>query len=70
MQELTQNLISSLEDTVEATEEHEVPLVGTCFEELAEVSSLGLSFLLGLHPVSCDMELYLLHMLKSMSWRS
>lgn len=53
MQELTQNLISSLEDTVEATEESEVPLVGTCFEELAEVSSLSLSFILGIYPVSC-----------------
>ena len=52
VQELTQNLISSLEDTVEATEESEVPLVGTCFEELAEVSSFSLSLLLGIYPVS------------------
>jgi len=35
--ELTQSLLSSLEDTLEATEENEVPLIGLCFEELAEV---------------------------------
>ena len=35
--ELTQNLLSSLEDTLEATEEHEVPLIGSCFEDLTEV---------------------------------
>jgi son of sevenless len=37
--ELTQNLLSSLEDTVEATEGQEVPLIGSCFEELTEVMS-------------------------------
>lgn len=36
VQELTQNLISSVEDTVEATEETDIPLIGACFEELAE----------------------------------
>ena len=35
--ELTQNLLSSLEDTLEATEENEMPLIGLCFEELVEV---------------------------------
>jgi len=35
--ELTQSLLSSLEDTLEATEENETPLIGLCFEELAEV---------------------------------
>ena len=35
--ELTQSLLSSLEDTLEATEENEAPLIGLCFEELAEV---------------------------------
>jgi len=35
--ELTQSLLSSLEDTMEATEESETPLIGLCFEELAEV---------------------------------
>lgn len=35
--ELTQSLLSSLEDTMEATEENETPLIGLCFEELAEV---------------------------------
>jgi son of sevenless-like protein len=34
---LTLNLVSSLEDTIEMTEESEVPLIGACFEELAEV---------------------------------
>lgn len=41
--ELTQNLLSSLEDTLEATEENETPLVGWCFEELAEVVNQLLS---------------------------
>lgn len=35
--ELSANLLSSLEDTVEATEEQQVPWIGTCFEELIEV---------------------------------
>ena len=34
--ELTVNLISSLEDTLEMTEEGNVPIIGPCFEELAE----------------------------------
>jgi son of sevenless-like protein len=34
--ELTVTLISSLEDTLEMTEESHVPAVGPCFEELAE----------------------------------
>lgn len=34
--ELTVNLISSLEDTLEMTEEGNPPMVGPCFEELAE----------------------------------
>ena len=34
--ELTLNLIGSLEDTLEMTEEGQAPAVGTCFEELAE----------------------------------
>lgn len=34
--ELTMTLISSLEDTLEMTEEGNVPAIGTCFEELAE----------------------------------
>lgn len=38
--ELTQTLLSSMEDMVEATEEGEVPLIGTCFEELTEVGTL------------------------------
>ena len=40
--ELTANLLSSLEDTVEATEENNIPLVGTCFAELIEVCTLSL----------------------------
>jgi len=39
--ELTQSLLSSLEDTLEATEENEAPLIGLCFEELAEVCCLS-----------------------------
>jgi len=35
--ELTQSLLSSLEDTLEATEETDTPFIGLCFEELAEV---------------------------------
>lgn len=34
--ELTVTLISSLEDTLEMTEEGHVPAIGPCFEELAE----------------------------------
>lgn len=32
------NLLGSLEDTMEVTEENEAPDIGICFEELAEVS--------------------------------
>lgn len=37
IQELTAKLLSSLEDTIEVTEEGTIPLIGTCFEDLAEV---------------------------------
>lgn len=36
--ELSANLLSALEDVVEATEEDQVPLIGTCFDELIEVT--------------------------------
>lgn len=32
------NLLGSLEDTMEVTQENESPAIGICFEELAEVS--------------------------------
>lgn len=35
--EVTVILLGSLEDMVEISEEHQVPAVGSCFEELAEV---------------------------------
>jgi son of sevenless len=38
--EVTVILLGSLEDMVEISEEHQVPAVGSCFEELAEVSKL------------------------------
>ena len=38
MHELTLNLISSLEDTLEATKEGEAVLIGSCFEDFMEVS--------------------------------
>ena len=38
--ELTLTLIGSMEDTLEMTEQGNVPAVGTCFEELAEVNTL------------------------------
>ena len=38
--ELTLTLIGSMEDTLEMTEQGNVPAVGTCFEELAEVNKL------------------------------
>jgi len=36
--EMTANLLSLLEDTLEVTDEDGMLLVGACFEELAEVS--------------------------------
>lgn len=36
--ELTITLLGSLEDMVEISEEKQVPAVGSCFEELAEVN--------------------------------
>lgn len=36
--EVTVILLGSLEDMVEISEEHQVPAVGSCFEELAEVN--------------------------------
>lgn len=38
--EVTVILLGSLEDMVEISEEHQVPAVGSCFEELAEVNKL------------------------------
>jgi son of sevenless-like protein len=35
--EVTMTLLGSLEDMVEISEEKQVPAVGSCFEELAEV---------------------------------
>nr|CAD7402582.1 unnamed protein product [Timema cristinae] len=35
--ELTVTLLGSLEDVVEISEEKQVPAIGSCFEELAEV---------------------------------
>jgi son of sevenless-like protein len=35
--ELTVTLLSSLEDMLEMCEEKQVPAIGSCFEELAEV---------------------------------
>ncbi|KAK2709492.1 hypothetical protein QYM36_013224, partial [Artemia franciscana] len=40
--ELTVTLLGSLEDTLEVTEQDQVLTVGSCFEELAEVTSLSL----------------------------
>lgn len=37
IQELTVTLLGSLEDMLEICEEKQVPAVGSCFEELAEV---------------------------------
>ena len=39
IQSLTYNLLSSLEDTKEMCEETDIPLVGACFEDIAEVST-------------------------------
>ena len=49
--QLTQSLLSSLEDTLEATEEHETPFVGLCFEELAEVLFRSLIYLTQLFDI-------------------
>lgn len=38
--ELTVTLSSSVEDMLEISDEKQVPSVGNCFEELAEVSSI------------------------------
>jgi len=38
--ELTVTLLGSLEDMVEISEEKQVPTVGSCFEELAEVRNI------------------------------
>lgn len=38
--ELTVNLLGLLEDIVEISEEKQVPAIGSCFEELAEVCLL------------------------------
>ena len=35
--EFSVNLLGSIEDTIEMTKEEELPAIGTCFEELAEV---------------------------------
>jgi son of sevenless-like protein len=35
--ELTVTLLGSLEDMLEISEEKQVPAIGSCFEELAEV---------------------------------
>ena len=37
IQELTVTLLGSLEDMLEISDEKQVPAVGSCFEELAEV---------------------------------
>lgn len=39
--ELTMSLISSLEDTLEMTEEGNVPAIGACFEEIAEAEEFA-----------------------------
>jgi len=49
--QLTQSLLSSLEDTLEATEENETPFVGLCFEELAEVLFRSLIYLTQLFDI-------------------
>ena len=41
--EMTANLLSLLEDTLEVTDEDGMLLVGACFEELAEVIFLSVS---------------------------
>ena len=38
--EFTAKLLSSVEEQVEVAQDNEVPLVGTCFEDLAEVSNI------------------------------
>jgi son of sevenless-like protein len=47
--ELTVTLLSSLEDMLEMCEEKQVPAIGSCFEELAEVKH----YLIAKNFVSC-----------------
>lgn len=42
VQALTYNLLSSLEDTKEMCEETDIPLIGACFEDIAEVTVFGI----------------------------
>ena len=49
--ELTCNVLSQLEDTIEMTEDNEIPLVGTCIEELAEVSYIHTVWLCTFHGI-------------------
>lgn len=42
--ELTITLLGSLEDMVEISEEKQLPAVGSCFEELAEVIMQSFDF--------------------------
>lgn len=39
--ELTVTLLGSLEDVIEMTEEHQMPYIGSCFEELAEAAEFN-----------------------------
>ena len=60
--ELTLTLIGSMEDTLEMTEQGNVPAVGTCFEELAEVNKLLVlashsSEIRGLLSTKCSSEM-------------
>ena len=42
--EFTAKLLSSVEEQVEVAQDNEVPLVGTCFEDLAEVSNTNTKY--------------------------
>ena len=42
--EFTAKLLSSVEEQVEVAQDNEVPLVGTCFEDLAEVSNINTKY--------------------------
>jgi len=53
--ELTVNLIGQLEDTIEMTESNQVPLVGTCFLELAEVNIQLKLIIISLFGMQCSM---------------